>query len=482
MYNCALLLVFTILQAQRDIAMEFFPKSNEMTGEEDGSTGASAGDDGFIPTEMVLEILKRLPSKFLYRLRCVSPEWLSLMTEPWFVLSHLAHSRSHPRILAVTLCRQLPDPSTRANRWFMYCVCSGDELGLWEDSSRVELPAPYLEPSVAAIEHVSERTYDIPRSVVGLICLKRRHRVDIYNPTTGELVCLPRKLGCDQYYHFNSSRWTSLCFDPVENQHKVLDSLEDPFEKRTHHHVFVPGGKTWRKIEDNIPFCVQRHKSGDEICVNGVLYYIAIPRYGLGTWQLMLVAFDVRDESFRQVQIKIPVEEDYDGPKLAEFFKGRVALVYWPVFKNKSYRNHVRPSKNVDSIHLMILEEGCLWSSKEVKLPPREVLPRYGVFKLAGCLRRGELLAFKWTPDGSHHFFLFYDAPGDMFWKLAEIHFLPAPKNLISCPVDGDVCISDHEENLLPLTGWADGDSTLVSSHSKENIPPSIVGKKNQGT
>ncbi|PKI39873.1 hypothetical protein CRG98_039713 [Punica granatum] len=83
-----------------------------------------------------------------------------------------------------------------------------------------------------------------------------------------------------------------------------------------------------------------------------------------------------------------------------------------------------------------ILEKGSQSISKQFDLPSREVFPRYGEFK-------------------SNSSFLSYDAPKEVFRKLAE----QVPRTLgypIYYPSHDKAFVCDHAENLLPLKGWAD--------------------------
>ncbi|PKI54781.1 hypothetical protein CRG98_024795 [Punica granatum] len=222
-------------------------------------------------------------------------------------------------------------------------------------------------------------------------------RAEVCNPTTKEHIMLP-KLSREPHLHIQR---TSLCFDPIKNQHKVLWSLKysNVDGGVVEHHIFILGASRWRKIKHND--CHERF--GEEVCVNGVLYSRAIFYVG-STLTIVLVAFTsmLRSLTYAHFRTSIAVR--------VEYFDGKIAL------------------------------------------PSREVLPRHGLFYLMGSLRNGELLAFIWNPnipDISYSFF-FYDAKNDVFWKLAQPP-ISIPRGLFE--ID-QVYVSDYVDNPTPLKAW----------------------------
>ncbi|OWM88926.1 hypothetical protein CDL15_Pgr020883 [Punica granatum] len=395
-------------------------KGIEGNGKETTGIGVGASRS-HIPEDVLIEILKRLPKKSLCRFRCVSTTWLSLISSSLFESSRGAHWRSSLMMLATIPCGsviQLQLSSVDSN----IDLLATDRVDIAKTTFK-----PWLLPGC------------ISSSVGGLICLDYQDHAEVCNPTTKELIILP-KLPRERHLHIQR---TSLCFDPIKNQHKVLRSLKDSNVDGgvVEHHVFIPGASRWRKIKDN-----DRHERfGEEVCVDGVLYGRAIFYVG-STPTPVLVAFDVHAEIFDICELPdIYSSQGHNGPKLVEYFDGGIADVYCP--------HHLGSRNTLDSFYLAFME-GVYghWTYRKIALPSREVLPRHGLFYLMGSLRNGELLAFIWNPsttDISYSFF-FYDAKNDVFWKLAQPP-ISIPRGLSRIDL---VYVSDYVENPAPMKAW----------------------------
>ncbi|XP_054790764.1 F-box protein CPR1-like [Prosopis cineraria] len=53
---------------------------------------ASEGDKNFLPIEIIINVLKRLPAKSIVRFRCVCKDWKNLFKTPSFIADHIHHS------------------------------------------------------------------------------------------------------------------------------------------------------------------------------------------------------------------------------------------------------------------------------------------------------------------------------------------------------------------------------------------------------
>lgn len=50
----------------------------------------------YLPAELIVEILIRVPAKIVLRCKCVCKRWNSLISNPHFATTYLSHSKQHP--------------------------------------------------------------------------------------------------------------------------------------------------------------------------------------------------------------------------------------------------------------------------------------------------------------------------------------------------------------------------------------------------
>ncbi|GER33570.1 F-box and associated interaction domains-containing protein [Striga asiatica] len=121
-----------------------------------------------LPPDMLVEILTRLPSKTLIRLKLVSKSWHALISSPDFIRWHLRISRSDPSRQSIVV--RIP------------LAGQGDLTKAFDPSTLEEIPVPTRalgEPLLA--------TYN------GLTCpLPGEDPLRLRNPSTGNLRELPR--------------------------------------------------------------------------------------------------------------------------------------------------------------------------------------------------------------------------------------------------------------------------------------------------
>ncbi|KAL0719798.1 hypothetical protein Bca4012_069122 [Brassica carinata] len=239
-----------------------------------------------IPTDLIIEILSRLPEKSVARFSCVSKLWTSITSDPSF---------PRPRLL---LCFQKHDDlfvssipqHTQKNS---NCSSYSSSLSFYHHHHKTKLPVNFLHCTCT-------------ESVHGLICFELKKPI-VWNPSTRSFIRLPAiPEPCKDW----KKSTLLLGYDPVEGKHKVVCV---PYKRNCYVcRVFTLGSskESWRTVRAN-----RQHRPASDAhgrCIEGVIYYIA--NYGK-----VVMSFDVRSEKFDM--IKLPTRYCQD----LITYKGRLA-------------------------------------------------------------------------------------------------------------------------------------------------------------
>ncbi|KAG7598844.1 F-box associated domain type 3, partial [Arabidopsis suecica] len=232
-----------------------------------------------IPNDLILDILSRLPAKSIQRFRCVSKLWKSMLSQSYFTELFLNKSSSRPRLLFV---------GKQDSDWLFFS--SPQPQNLDEKSSLVVADChmkfskdinPYNCTYASGLIYFHNTDNDAVR----VIC----------NPSTGQYAILPLP---ERRTHRHS--YSYLGFDPIDKEFKVLliSTSKCIASSDIDHYILTLGTEKlrWRKIQ-----CPFTHLPlWNRICINGVLYYLALSerRY------YAVVCFDVRSEKFKLVELE----------------------------------------------------------------------------------------------------------------------------------------------------------------------------------
>ncbi|KAH0926864.1 hypothetical protein HID58_019120 [Brassica napus] len=219
-----------------------------------------------LPSDLISEILFRLPAKSVGRFRCVSKLWLSITTDPSFIKSF---GTTRPSLL---LC------SIKGHNMFV------SHQSLIRSSSSSQ---PFhLHPMEVPGKHCYFSCMD---SVHGLICINGvKSKVPlVWNPTMGKLLALPKPK--------MSSRHADVFLG--------YDS--------------IVGQESWRTVRTNFKHRVEAVASGQ--CIKGMIYYLACNRQGYGT---VVMSFDVRSEIFHMIELPSSIHWD-----VLMTYEGKIACI-----------------------------------------------------------------------------------------------------------------------------------------------------------
>ena len=161
----------------------------------------------YLPEEVVLQILCRLPVKSLFRFRCVSKIWNSLITTSAFIDSHLTQSLSLPSN-SNKLIVSRGDFRTKVEYYEFIHDDNNDSDSSFHQFQNVEFP-------------LSFSYFKLIGSVNGLFCLCEKEQIILWNPCIRKFITLPKtKTKCAVIYGFG--------FDARTNDYKVVSIATKP--------------------------------------------------------------------------------------------------------------------------------------------------------------------------------------------------------------------------------------------------------------
>lgn len=286
-----------------------------------------------VPTDMLIEILRRLPAKSIARFLLVSKLWAKLIRSQDFIRSFPLRSSIQPR-------RQL---------FAFKSLDNENERQIWKFFSTELMTSTvqklsYLSlmtcPIASMPKRVDNYVNEVPHYVNGLISFGCGREQIICNPSTGTSITLPKVKSRKKIIR------SFFGYDPVNGQYKILcmsEKVHDYWHGPSfEHQVFTLGGVdiSWRMIECNI---LHRPKTNG-VCINGVVYYGACMiddtsvRECVTKKKWCLTRFDVRSEQFDKV-VQFLGEHASSGrnfkdPSLISY-KGKASLVTTVIEKQR---------------------------------------------------------------------------------------------------------------------------------------------------
>ncbi|XP_019240942.1 PREDICTED: putative F-box protein At3g10240, partial [Nicotiana attenuata] len=249
-----------------------------------------------IPSDIVFQVLARLPIKGLDRFKCVSKSWSSMISHPEFIKAHRPCTGIFINLFPISI-----HLNSSPKGLFYASIHGNDEL-----ARRLSLPYFGYE--------------DITPIINGLACLYTAHQVSVFNVTTRELMALPADAHYVSY---------ALGFDPVDNVYKVLKFSTLAINQLVHKILTLKTSSKstwrWREIFQKDLSWFHPFPKVQSYPVNGIIYFkIHSPS------KEYFLAFDVHQEHF--TILNRPREEHC---RLTVFgqFEGRLALAHKTQFE-----------------------------------------------------------------------------------------------------------------------------------------------------
>ncbi|XP_047179776.1 putative F-box protein At3g10430 [Vigna umbellata] len=237
----------------------------------------------FLPLDVMINILKRVPVKSLIRFKCVSKGWLKILERsPFFTKQQLEHSAANNALLLLQRIHRQPRPEP-----FSTCII-GPHHDLIHESH---------------LSHIVSPTAKILASCNGLLCLRHNTALSILNPATRQIRQVPiANLLAFNYVGFGFSPLAddykivriSMCVFAPDDQVVVLDNVRvDRVE------VYSLASGSWREIDAAKlqPLCIV----SSSVAITGTIFWLATMTSASNTDSEFVVSFDVGRDLFTLV-------------------------------------------------------------------------------------------------------------------------------------------------------------------------------------
>jgi len=297
----------------------------------------------YLPHELIIHILLKLPVKSLIRFKCVCKLWFSLISDPHFANSHfqLTSATHAPRIMCIS--------------YLSHEIQSIDFEAFLNDDPALQNLNFSLPESYFPVEFRG--------SCRGFILLYRRSNIYIWNPSTGFKKQIPvspfdSKLVAQCRVHIHG-----FGYDRSRDDYLVVSLSYDPSVANvvsTHLKFFSVRDNTWKVIEGtHLPYAVvPYHRKG---CLfNGAIHWLAMRRDL--RWNV-IVAFDLMERKL----FEMPLPGDFNHLLNSGFWVFGEFLSLWAVDYDK------------DTVEIWVMKEYKVHSSwnKILVLSVRAIPDRY---------------------------------------------------------------------------------------------------------
>ncbi|CAA0816129.1 F-box/kelch-repeat protein [Striga hermonthica] len=223
----------------------------------------------YLPQEMLIKILTRLPPKTLIKFRCVSKTWNSLISSPYFISAHTQRQIlfSKPQAILRRYLRPLQTELYSLHREF-------DCEDLKEQGTEIEYP----------FRNLTRFYFRIVGSCNGVLCLSddlfgRPGPILLWNPSIKRKLVLPDSdnAGDQPYSHV---RVLGFGYDPMHDDYKVVRLSyvqgDNGYPVPPEAEVFALSTKSWCKINPGrVPEkCVVEY-FWSQVVINANVHWVA---------------------------------------------------------------------------------------------------------------------------------------------------------------------------------------------------------------
>ena len=369
----------------------------------------------YLPSELIIQILLRLPVKFLLRFRCVCKSWFSLISDSHFAKSHfevssLTHTHRN-RIITISRTSAPPFNIRKPNPNQIRCID-------FETSTNHDFVSPNHD-------FILRQPYycKIKGSCRGFICLYCYTNLYVWNPATGFHRQIPLSPFASKLNAYHFCHLYGFGYDQSTDDYLVVLLSYDPTlpNRSSHLEFFSLRDNTWKELEGtHFPYLnANEFEPRGGSFFNGAIYWLSF-RHDLS--MSVILAFDLMERKL----LEMSLPDDFDpGPTYCDFWVFGEFLSLWV--------------KKEDTVEIWIMKEYKVHSSwtKTLVLPIDGIPTRY--FSPLCCTKSGDIIGtdgrglVKYDDNGQfleHHSY----CNNPSRWGFAAMY----TKSLLSLPGDND--------------------------------------------
>ncbi|KAK1377162.1 F-box domain-containing protein [Heracleum sosnowskyi] len=228
---------------------------------------------GILPEELMMEIIMKIPVRFLARLRCVCKSWNVLFTDPQFAAKLLEHSRSNNTHQKLVLFSGFSRPL--AGKYVaLFRQLHEQPRILFEINPKAGRKLDYF-PNLNFTDCLKECV--VCGSINGIICLSSIYTshtrfVILWNPSIN--YWKPIYLPPLKHYYDGAYSSFGLAFDSLTNDYKIIMLVSSVSTRpcpTSRIEVYSAKQDSWSEVNSQVPFFTTRPNCS--LILKGVPYW-----------------------------------------------------------------------------------------------------------------------------------------------------------------------------------------------------------------
>ncbi|PIN15192.1 hypothetical protein CDL12_12169 [Handroanthus impetiginosus] len=251
----------------------------------------------YLPQEVLINILTRLPPKSLIKFRCVSKSWNSLISSRYFISLHNEQS-----LLSQPKDRLIMRRYSKNHSAEIYSVYSDTDE--FHEDKNIRIENPFCS--------FTRFYYRIVGSSNGVLCLSddsfgHTHSIYLWNPTIRRKVTLPLPKSTFE------STWPCMCvlgfgFDVKNGDYKVVRvayaKVESGYSVPPKVEVYALSEGNWRGVSGKFPRSWMVEYFWSQAFLNGNVHWIAYrSNPGKAQTENLITVFDLSYEVFDEMPL-----------------------------------------------------------------------------------------------------------------------------------------------------------------------------------